>query len=152
MGDSARHRRRIYLTCRPIFSGVNAQVRKQRKIKELVNKSKKSLQPLLRDIGEAKVIEILKSLLEKRIFESELRAKVEFPDLFRPSPFRNSQRQASEVDAARSTAAALDDIISQDGEGFSREEMIPEEPEEAAEAVAVVVEDDGPLFATGSSS
>src|SRR5438105_1726251 len=100
------NKRRVYVLCRPIFSGINAQVRKLKKVKELVNNSRNSLQPLLRDIGEAKLVRILRYLLEGRIFESELRAKVEFPDLFRPSPFRDVQRQATEIDAARSTAVA----------------------------------------------
>jgi hypothetical protein len=126
-------RRQVYLLCRPIFSGNNAQVRKLKKVKELVEKSKTSLRPLLEDIGEAKLVEILRNLLENRIFESELRAKVEFPDLFRPSPFRDAQREASEIDAARSTAEALEEIAHGDGDGESPEadEIGSSEPEEA---------------------
>ena len=107
--------RRVYLLCRPIFSGNNAHIRRHKKIKELLNKSKEPLRPLLEDIGEERLIEIVRSLLECRIFASELRAKVEFPDLFRPSPSRDAQRQASEIDAARSTAEALDEIASRNG-------------------------------------
>ena len=109
-------RRRVYVACRPIFSGHDSRVRRARKVKELVNNSKKSLEPLLRDFGEQTLINILRDLLEDRIFESELRAKVVFPELFRPSPLRDVQRQAVEVKAARSVAKALDEIATQDGQ------------------------------------
>jgi len=143
MLSSDYYRRRAYVLCRPIFSGSDAQVRKTKKVKELVNKSKNSLEPLLRDIGKARLVEILRSLLENRIFESELRAKVEFPDLFRPSPLRHVQRQASEIDAARSVAEALDEIASQNGEGPGVMYTEVEEPlqEEAPDEEPVIVED-----------
>jgi hypothetical protein len=117
-------------------------VRKLKKVKELVNNSRKSLKPLLRDDGETRLVETLRHLLESRIFESELRAKVEFPDLFRPSPFRDAQRQVSEIDAARSTAEALDEIVSQDGEELGVEDIENNEPEEAEEQEELMVEDD----------
>lgn len=131
-------RLRVYVVCRPIFSGNEAHVRKL-KVKELVNNNKESLGPLLQDIGETKLIETLRGLLEDRIFESEPRAKVEFPELFRPSPIRDAQRQASEIDAARSAAEALDEIASQDGHlpGSEDEESGGSEDDIAPEEIAV---------------
>jgi len=111
---SGEQRRLVYVQCRPIFSGQNAHQRKVKKITALVEGSK-SLQPLLRDIGKDKLLKVLQSLLDKGIFESELQAKVEFPDLFRPSPQREAQRHASELSAARFTAEVLSEISSQDG-------------------------------------
>ncbi|KAL2016470.1 hypothetical protein VTK56DRAFT_3491 [Thermocarpiscus australiensis] len=112
MADSAR-KCRVYLLCRPISSGNNAHVRKAKKVKELMDRNRPLLLPLLQDVGEGEVVNILRELLNKRIFESELRAKVEFPDLFRSSIVRNAQRQASEIDASRSNAQLLDEIASQ---------------------------------------
>ncbi|KAF2193164.1 hypothetical protein K469DRAFT_285515 [Zopfia rhizophila CBS 207.26] len=86
MVDSA-YSRRVYVLCRPIFSDNNAQVRNLKNVKELVNNSRKSMQLLQRDIGEAKLVEILRYMLKSRNFEPKLRAKVEFPDFFRPLPF-----------------------------------------------------------------
>ncbi|KAF5492274.1 hypothetical protein CGCS363_v010671 [Colletotrichum siamense] len=57
-----------------------------------------------------RVYRTLKQLLEGRIFESDLRAKVEFPELFRTSPQRDAQREASEADAAKSVADCLGEI------------------------------------------
>jgi len=48
---NSANRRRVYVLCRPIFSGKNAQVRKQKKVKEMVENNKKSLRPLLKDLG-----------------------------------------------------------------------------------------------------
>ncbi|KAH8656439.1 hypothetical protein BGZ61DRAFT_434384 [Ilyonectria robusta] len=141
MVGSANSRKRVYISCRAIFSGNNAQVRKQKKVKELVEKSRKSLKTLLQDLGHDTVIAILRSLLEGKIFESEIRAKIEFPELFRSSTIRDVQRQASEADAANSTAEALDEITSQDGEQLDREEdgVEPEESEDGVPTIAPVL-------------
>jgi len=135
-------RRRVYLLCRPIFSGNNALVRRHRKVKELVN-GNGSLKPLLKDIGEARLVEILRDLLENRIFESELKAKVAFPELFRPSPIRDAQRQAFEIDAARSNAEVLEEITHMDSESPEVEDIEDDEPEETAEPDNTVIGDTG---------
>ena len=119
MVTSPQHKRRVYVLCRPNFSGDNALVRRPKKIKELLHKSKKSVRPLLQEIGEAKLLEIVKSLLEGRVFETELRAKVEFPELFRPAADRDAQRQASEAEAVRSAEEILDEIASRADEGMN---------------------------------
>jgi hypothetical protein len=110
----AADRRRVYLACRAIFAGNNALLRKQKKIKELVVTHKRALKPLVADFGADKVVEILKLLLEAQIFQSELKAKIEFPELFLSSPVRDVQRAASEIDAARSMEEALEEILSDD--------------------------------------
>jgi len=63
-------------------------LRKSKKVREVVEKHKSSFQPLIKEFGNDKIISILKELLAGRIFQSELRAKVEFPELFRSSPAR----------------------------------------------------------------
>ncbi|KAL2015269.1 hypothetical protein VTK56DRAFT_5925 [Thermocarpiscus australiensis] len=78
-----------------------------------MDRNRPLLLPLLQDVGEGEVVNILRQLLNKRIFESELPAKVEFPDLFRSSIVRSAQRRASEIDASRSNAQLLDEIASQ---------------------------------------
>ena len=116
-------RRRVYVHCRPIFSGDNALVRKPKSIKTLVDSNRASLQPLLNDKTEQQVMDILRHLLERRIFESEICAKVEFPDLFRPPSLRDTQRQAFEEDAARSTEEVWDSIAScQKGSGSNSDQ------------------------------
>ena len=111
---SDAERLRVYLYCRPIFTGDKAKLRRAKKITELVRMKEGALAPLLHDIGEGKLVAVARDLLEGRVFESELRAKVEFPDLFRPSPSRDAHRQVSEIEAAQSAAEALDEVASQD--------------------------------------
>ncbi|KAI1375489.1 hypothetical protein F4677DRAFT_423017 [Hypoxylon crocopeplum] len=105
-------KRRVYLTCRAIFAGDKALLRRQKKVREEVEKRPYALGSLTHDLGIEKVVEILRDLLERRVFESELKAKVEFPELFHSSPNQDVQREASEIDAARSTAEALEEITS----------------------------------------
>ncbi|KAI0178499.1 hypothetical protein GGR52DRAFT_578803 [Hypoxylon sp. FL1284] len=107
-------RRRVYLACRAIFAGDKAQLRRPKKVREEIEKRPWALGSLNRDLGIEKVVEILRDLLERRVFESELRAKVEFPDLFHSSPGQEAQHEASEIDAAKSTAEALEEIASAD--------------------------------------
>lgn len=74
-----------------------------------------SLFSLIRDCGPNAVVDILKNLLELGIFQSQVKAKIEFPELFQSSPARDVQRATSENDAARSEAAALEEITSSEG-------------------------------------
>jgi hypothetical protein len=108
MQYATAERRRVFLAYRALFAGERAMLRKSKKVREVVEKHKSSFQPLIREFGNDKIIGILKELLAGRIFQSELRAKVEFPELFRSSPARDVQRTTSENDAARSEAEALE--------------------------------------------
>lgn len=108
--------KRVFLAYRAIFDGNNAQIRQPKAILKVVSKHRKSSQSLLRGLGETHVIATLKKLLERKIFESELEAKLAFPDLFTTSPAQDVQHTASEADAAKSEAEALEDIASLEGD------------------------------------
>lgn len=124
-------KRRVYLAGRAIFTGDKALLRQLKKVRKVVTDNKGVLRPLIRDLGEEKVVEIVRDLLERRVFETELRAKIEFPELFQSSPNQEIQREASEVDAARSVSEAINEIASvEDGDGATNEE-----PEEATVVV-----------------
>lgn len=115
-------------------------LRKSKKVREVVEKHKSSFQPLIKEFGNDKIIGILKELLAGRIFQSELRAKVEFPELFRSSPARDVQRTTSENDAARSEAEALEEIASLEGREDDLAENRAEMPEDDAAEDAIAVE------------
>ncbi|KAJ3952557.1 hypothetical protein N0V92_010994 [Colletotrichum tropicale] len=122
MSYTLEERQRVYRTCRAIFSGDAALFRKPKKIKETLLHNRGSLKHVFQEFGEVKLADIVKQLLENRLFESDLRAKVEFPELFRTSPQQDAQREASEADAAKSVADCLGEIAR-----FEEEEEIPEE-------------------------
>jgi hypothetical protein len=107
---SSSDRKQVYLACRPIFSHTNAQLRKKKKIREFVERHRVSLDPIIRAFSSQGVVQILKSLLDDGILKSELKAKVEFPELFLISPERDIQRAKSEDCAAQRAADALDEI------------------------------------------
>lgn len=109
--------KRVFLACRAVFDGGNAQIRKPKAILKVVSQHRPACQTLLNDLGEKQLIGTLKSLLERKIFNSELKAKLAFPDLFTTSVTRDLQHNNSEADAARSEAEALADIAHLDGEG-----------------------------------
>ncbi|RYP34164.1 hypothetical protein DL767_004391 [Monosporascus sp. MG133] len=112
MAQQPVDKRRVYLACRGVFTGDKAHIRQLKKVRKVVEQHKASLRSLIQDLGEEKTIEAVRDLLERRIFESELRAKIEFPELFHSSPNQEIQREASEIDAARSAAEAINEIAS----------------------------------------
>lgn len=109
-------KKRIYLACKPIFSGANALIRKPKLIREAVDKNAACLKPLFKDFAIHVVADILKILLDNRIFESDIQAKAEFPELFDASPVREVERNASEVTAARNTEEALGKAVADEKE------------------------------------
>ncbi|KAF4908253.1 hypothetical protein CGCVW01_v012305 [Colletotrichum viniferum] len=124
MSYTLEERQRVYRTCRAIFSGHAALFRKPKKIKETLLQNRGLLKHIFQEFDEVKLADIVKQLLENRLFESDLRAKVEFPELFRTSPQQDAQREASEVDAAKSVADCLGEIAR-----FEEDEEIPEASE-----------------------
>ena len=112
MSYSASDRRRVYLACRAIFTGNNAQLRRQKKVKLLIDKRRSHLAHIIHDLGLTKVVEVSRLLLENGVFQSDLRAKVEFPELFISSPNRDALHAESEHVAARSVAEALEEVAS----------------------------------------
>jgi hypothetical protein len=112
MAHSSADRRRVFLAYRTVFTGPQAHIRRTKKVREVIEQHESSFQPLIKDFGLSKVIDIVKALLDQCVFESELKAKVTFPELFQTSPARDVQRNDSENDAARSTAEALEELTS----------------------------------------
>ncbi|KAK3358424.1 hypothetical protein B0T24DRAFT_693343 [Lasiosphaeria ovina] len=126
MASSAPDRRRVYITCRPIFTGDNALLRREKKIRNLVRKNKLSLTKLLSELGEDKLVAVLKGLLEENVFVSEVCARAIFPDLFQTTPSRNAEREVSEAKAAKSAAKAVEEVVASED---NLKELSDEEPE-----------------------
>lgn len=112
-------RLRVYLACRPIFSGKNAKLQNGKQVNKLVRKNKGRLEPLIKAMTEERLFAIVQSLHDKNVFKSEVAAKVEFPDLFQPSPSEQAPRQGPEHEAVKPVAKALDETAS---EGWDTEE------------------------------
>jgi hypothetical protein len=114
---------RVFLAYRTIFEGSNALIRKPTPIRRIVDQHRSTTNSLLQSIGTEQVIEILKSLLARRIFQNSLQARLAFPELYATSATHQQIRNASQADAARSELEALEEIASlEDGhEGWDDE-------------------------------
>ncbi|KAI9780313.1 MAG: hypothetical protein M1816_003106 [Peltula sp. TS41687] len=104
-------KRVVYLHCRPIFSGAHAELRRQKKIRQLLTKKKASISTLTHEFSIDVICIIAKELLEDGVFGSETKARLRFPELFKTSEAQLAERQASEVLAARSEAEAIEELI-----------------------------------------
>ena len=118
--------RLVYLHCSSIFSGANGQVRRPKKILELLKKHKTSIKMLTREFTLPAISAVAKELLEEQIFESLPRARLRYPELFQPSETREAERAASEAEVLRVEAEAAQDIVlTSDDEG--RDECLDRE-------------------------
>jgi hypothetical protein len=97
-----------------VFEGaLSPKVRSTKTVSKYVSLHRQSAQTLLKSVGENEVIPILKSLLERQVFESEQKAKLAFTHLFSTPVAQAVQRNDLEADAARSEAKALFELVSQ---------------------------------------
>ncbi|KAJ5882679.1 uncharacterized protein N7473_011113 [Penicillium subrubescens] len=104
------HKRHVYLACKAIFSAQNASIRKRKTVQKRLEDHRSSLQSLIPDFDLKKVAVICQTPLEKQIFQSEIKAKLEFPELFAPALEKDSYPLASEEEAARSEAEIIEGI------------------------------------------
>ena len=110
MAISIQDQQRIFLAYRALFEGQNAQVRQPKAIRKILNSSKKSASPLVQSLGLERVVCVLKGLLERGIFSSEIKAKLAFPVLYETSPEQDARHEASDAGAAKEEAEALQEV------------------------------------------
>ncbi|KAL4901195.1 hypothetical protein BDW74DRAFT_170350 [Aspergillus multicolor] len=110
MASTLEYRRHIYLACKAIFSAQNAAIRKRKAIQKRLEDHKSSLQSLIPDFDIIQTASICQALLEKQVFQSEIKAKLEFPELFTSSVDGDSQHLESEKEAAKSEAEIIEEI------------------------------------------
>ena len=101
--------RLVYLALKNTFRGADAQLRKPKKIRELILKRQNDIdvKDLIREHNIDNVCNVARSLLEQQIFESTLQAKIQFPEVFEVSPAQTAERSASEEEATRTEANAI---------------------------------------------
>ena len=99
----------VYLALKNSFEGADSQIRKTKKVREVVQKAQHNIdvRDLIQEHNLDNVCNIAKALLEQQIFESTLKAKIRFPEVFEISPAQSAERSASEAEAARLEADAI---------------------------------------------
>ena len=110
MAISIKDQQRIFLAYRALFEGQNAQVRQPKVIRKILNSKKNSSSPLVQSLGFEKIVFVLKGLLERDIFSSEIKAKLAFPVLYETSPEQDARHEASDAGAAKDEAEALQEV------------------------------------------
>ncbi|KAB5511395.1 hypothetical protein GE09DRAFT_1015037, partial [Coniochaeta sp. 2T2.1] len=103
----------VYLALKNVFKGPNAEVRQLKKIQKLIlmNQQQGDVASLIRAHNIDTVCNTVRTLLIEQIFASTLKAKIRFPEVFDVSPTQSAEREASEVEAARNEANAIEDAI-----------------------------------------
>ena len=110
MSLSIQDQQRVFLAYQALFRGNNAVLRKPKAIRSLLISKNQTTTPLIKSMGIDKVTTILKGLLERGIFESDLKAKLAFPTLYQTSREQDARHEESEAGAARNEAKALQEI------------------------------------------
>ncbi|KAB5522989.1 hypothetical protein GE09DRAFT_1153410, partial [Coniochaeta sp. 2T2.1] len=108
--------RGVYLALKNVSKGSYAEVRQLPKIRKLILNSQEQhdVASLIKAYNMNTVCTTARTLLTERIFESTLEAKIRFPEVFDVSSTQSAAREASEVEAARNEANALEDAIQAD--------------------------------------
>jgi len=93
----------VYLALRKILTGPEAKLRQPRAILKLIEKYQEQLDVanLIRTYNIDAVCNTVRTLLAEEIFESTLKAKNRFPELFAPSTTKGPVRQAPKAETAR---------------------------------------------------
>ncbi|KAM0329988.1 hypothetical protein ACHAQA_004157 [Verticillium albo-atrum] len=109
-------RERVYLVCRAIFSGEYSKLKSAKKMRKLLRKNKASIEPLSQEFGLDKLHEIVLCLCTAGLFESEGKARIEFPRLYQAVPQPCEPNDEPEADAMSSDGVLLDDLGVYQGE------------------------------------
>ena len=108
MAQRLPDQRLVYLHCRSIFHGTNAQLRQIKSIRRILETRRASIHFLTKDFSLDIIASVAKDLLQEGIFESTSKARLRFPEVFETTPAQKSERAASEAEAARSEALAIE--------------------------------------------
>jgi hypothetical protein len=114
MSDSNRPDERVvYLTLKNVFMGNVAEMRKLATIRKVIQKERRQseVESLVSAHGLETICITARRLLLEGIFESTMRAKIRFPEVFDVSPTQSAEREASEAEAVRCEATAISQFV-----------------------------------------
>ncbi|KAI0857958.1 hypothetical protein F4860DRAFT_487720 [Xylaria cubensis] len=103
----------VYLALKNVFKGKNAEVRRLTAVRKLITQNQKDsdVSNLINGHNIDIVCQMARSLLTEEIFESTLKAKIRFPEVFDVSPAQSADRAASEAEAAINEANAIKGVV-----------------------------------------
>ncbi|KAJ6436286.1 retrovirus polyprotein [Purpureocillium lavendulum] len=103
----------VYLALKNVFKGQNAGARQNNAIRKLIKQfnSQEDVAYLIREHNFDGVCNSARALLCDEVFESTIKAKIRFPELFDLSPTQSAKRAASEAEAVRHAADAIEHSV-----------------------------------------
>ena len=110
MTCSIAEKRQIFLACKAIFTGPSASLRKTKTIQKRITSHQAALSTSIPNFEINRVTNIVQALLKEQVFQSDIKAKTEFPDLFTSSLTKNIKDNVFEAEAAHSAADILEEI------------------------------------------
>jgi hypothetical protein len=121
----------VYLALKNVFKGPDEKMRRLPPIRRLIQKNQHQpdIANLVKAYGIETVCSTVRNLLIGKVFLSTLKAKTRFPEVFDVSPVQTADREASEAEAARHEATAIQDV--EQGHEETIQDII--EPEEEVE-------------------
>ena len=125
MSCPAVEKRQIFLACKAIFIGPNALLRKWKTIQKRVTEHQVALNTLIPNFEINMVTNIVQALFKKQVFQSDIKAKMEFPDLFTPCLANNVKGNVFEADGDRSAAHIFEDITFAHAKNSERMQVPP---------------------------
>jgi hypothetical protein len=104
--------RSVYLALKGVFKGKDALVRQEKKVRALIQKQKDQadIKHLIQEYTIVRLSQTAKALLKDRIFESTLKAKERFPEVFEVSADQTAERAISELATAKNEDAAIQSV------------------------------------------
>ncbi|OJJ95951.1 hypothetical protein ASPACDRAFT_47308 [Aspergillus aculeatus ATCC 16872] len=122
--------RKIFLACKAIFSGSNANLRKKKLVQAQLQSHKSSLQKLIPNYTLERTLPVVRSFLENGLFQSESKAQRQFPGLLEPCVVQKTQHAALEQQASRSNERALQEVAKtyEAEQKHAEEEVVAPEP------------------------
>jgi hypothetical protein len=112
MATSLSYESLVYLALKGVLQGPDVHIRQESKVRKLIEKNRNhtDIKHLIQEYSLESLCQTTKALLRDRIFESTLKAKVRFPEVFEVSPNQTAERAISESEAARNEDAALQSV------------------------------------------
>jgi hypothetical protein len=125
MAKNLPDERLVYLALKGVFQGQDVHVRQEKKVRKLIEKQQNhtDIKQLVQTYSLDSLCQTAKVLLKDQVFESTLKAKIRFPEVFEVSPDQTAERAISEYEASKHEDAAIQSVA----EGRSNVSEIPQD-------------------------
>ncbi|KAI9717338.1 MAG: hypothetical protein M1828_007226, partial [Chrysothrix sp. TS-e1954] len=101
-----QRRRKVFLVGQSIFPSDPGFVRDRSAISKIVAQNRHRFAEVLQGSNESSLVDTILTLFKQGIFESELKARSHFSELFKPPQERSLQHEMSEQEAIQSKTEA----------------------------------------------